>query len=346
MEKLLSVAVPCYNAAWCLDKCLSSFLATPARNRLEVIIVNDGSTDDTLEIATGYLERYPAVFRLIDKENGGHGSGINAAARQAAGKYFKVVDSDDWVLTENLEPFLRILEDTEADAVITHFHTEDMVTGERREYKTQDIPLGRLYTIDEFTAHSGDIYPCAVFHGLAFRTALYRESGAVLSEGIFYEDQEYATLPFTSVKTVLPLDLFLYQYLVGNANQSVADENQVKRLSHVEQVVRRIFTCYHDSPDIPEGARRYIARKATDMLLSYYVIAMVKNPDKTAGRREAARLRQALQALEPALVAATNSKYRLAVLMNRLGFGGKMLERMKRPLPYAVFRKLFKKNRG
>ena len=346
MEKLLTVAVPCYNAGWCLDKCLTSFLVESLLNKLEIIVVNDGSTDNTLKIAKGYQKRYPQVFHIIDKENGGHGSAINAAIKEANGRYFRVVDSDDWVLTENMEAFLEILTKVDVDAILTHFHTVNMVTGKRREYRTRDIPMGRIYTLKEFTAHPGEIYHCASFHGLTYRTETYRKSGVVLSEGIFYEDQEYATLPFTEVKTVLPLDMFLYEYLVGNANQSVSDRNQVERLSHVEQVMYQLFICCHSNVKLSEGARKYISRKAADVLGTYYQIALVKNPDKPGGRREVVRVRSKMQELEPGIVSATDNRYHLALLMNRLGLGGKMLEWMKRPLSYTVFRNLFKKNKG
>lgn len=346
MEKILTVAVPCFNAEWCLDKCLSSFIDTPVQDLLEIIIINDGSTDYTLEIALKYQERYPNLFTVVDKENGGHGSGINVAVKMATGKYFKVVDSDDWVVTENLEPFIDILKNTDVDVVLTHFYTENMVTGQRQSFKTRDIPLGKIYSLDEFTKFHGNIYPCASFHGLTYRTAVYRESKTVLSEGIFYEDQEYATLPFTKAQTVLPLDLFIYEYLIGNANQSVSDNNQVKRLSHVEQVVCKLFECYHLSSNLSIGARKYISHKATELLLSYYVIALVKNSNKKEGRKEARRIRANMQLLGPELVKDTNSRYRVALIMNFLGFNSKMLELMKLPLPYFIFRKLFKRNKG
>jgi len=342
MEKLLSVAIPCYNAAWCLDKCLASYLASPISEQLELILINDGSTDETLEIMQRYQAEHPGIIRIIDKENGGHGSGINAAIEIATGKFFNACDSDDWAI--NLHEFLEILKTTDADAIITHFHTIDMLSGEQREYKTLDIPLGKVYTLDEFTSYPGDIYPCTVFHGLTYRTSVYRESGAKLSEGIFYEDQEFATFPFSKVKTVLPLDLFFNQYLIGNVNQSMADHNHVKRLSHVEQVVRGIFHYYHNNPGISEGARRYIARKATDLLFNYYVVALLKNPEKKKGREDAARFREEMMAVEPRLVELVDSKYRLTVLMSRLRVSGKTLEKMKQPKLYYIYRKLLKRN--
>jgi glycosyltransferase involved in cell wall biosynthesis len=347
MEKLLTIAIPSYNVGWCLDKCLSSFLTEPLSDKLEIIIVNDGSTDngETLNIASVYVEKYPSVFSLIDKPNGGHGSTINAAIKQANGKYFKSIDADDWVITGNLAAFLDVLAETEADAIITHFHTVDMKSGKKIEYKTRDIKLDKLYTTGEYTSMPGEIYHCTVYHGLTFRTEIYRESGAFLSEGIFYEDQEYATMPFTKVQTILPLDIFLYQYLTGNANQSVADINQVKRLGHVEQVVKKLFECHTQNPNIPGGNRRYIARKAKELFLYYCAIAMVKNPDKKNGRREAERFRLELRETEPDLIASADKTYKLIKFMSRLGFTGNMLKFIKKPLPFVLFRKLFKKNK-
>lgn len=342
--------MPCYNAGWCLDKCLSSFFSETSgiSDKLEIIIINDGSTDDTLKIASEYEGKYPDIFLVIDKPNGGHGSGINAAIKQASGKYFKVIDADDWVLTENLGVFLDMLSVSNADVILTHFHTVDMTSSKKKEYKTRDIQLDKLYTLDKFTMLSGEIYNCTVLHGLTYRTEIYRKSGTVLSEGIFYEDQEYATLPFLSVEKIFPADMFLYEYMIGNVNQSVSDKNQVKRLSHIEQVTKKLFGFYKECKNsgISGGKLRYAARKATDMLLSYYVIAMIKNPDKRAGRFEAERIRRELSEIAPELVSSTNAKYRLAKIMNRLRFNGKTLELMKNPLPYAIFRKLFKKNRG
>lgn len=109
MDKLLTIIVPTYNAAAYLDKGLSSFAIKDEAlfARLEVLIVNDGSTDDSAKIAQKYVERYPQVYRIINKENGGHGSGINVGAREAKGKYFKAIDADDWVDAEDFHHILR-----------------------------------------------------------------------------------------------------------------------------------------------------------------------------------------------------------------------------------------------
>ena len=345
MEKLLTVAVPCYNVEWCLEKCLSSFIASPLPGCLEVIIVNDGSTDNTLQIANGYAAEYPGLFRIVNKQNGGHGSAINTAIKHAVGKYFTALDADDRIITKNLNAYLEALANTDADAVITHYRTVDISSGKRKAHKTAGIPPDRLYTLDDFTKYPGEIYTCAVYHGLTYRTQVYLESGAALSEGIYYVDHEYATLPFIKVRTVLPLDMFFYEYYIGNPNQSVSDENQIRFLGHTEQVVRRIFGCFHDNPGVSIGARRYIARNATEILLSFYIISMIKNPDKPAGRQAAALLRRDMRALCPEIISITDGRYRMAVVMSLLGFKSGTLEWFKRTPLYTLYRSAFKRNR-
>ena len=71
-------------------------------SKLDIIVVNDGSTDQTVEITNKYVEKYKQSIRLINKENGGHGSTINTSIKHAKGKYYKILDSDDWVNSENL----------------------------------------------------------------------------------------------------------------------------------------------------------------------------------------------------------------------------------------------------
>ncbi len=336
MDKILTIAVPAYNAAWCLDKCLMSFIDEQVLARLEIIIVNDGSTDTTGQIADGFAERFPKSFRVIHKQNGGHGSGINSAIDVALGKYFKVVDADDWVLTENLRTFVEVLSETNADVVLTHYHTIDMRTQKRRPFVSRGLDFDQVYTLEEFVSAGKDALSCATFHGITYKTAAYRQSGTRLTENIYYEDQEYATLPFLSVKTVLPLDLFLYEYLIGNAEQSVSDQNQVKRVGHIEKIIWSLEKCYQDHPSMTAGARTYFKSKLTDVILSYYVVSLVKNNDKKAGREAARYLRNELSKQDESLVNETNRKYHIALIMNYLHMSNKSLERLKRSALYTV----------
>ena len=103
--KLLSIAIPCYNSQDYMEKCIESLLV--GGEEVEILVVDDGSSDRTAEIADAYAAKYPTIVKAIHQENGGHGEAVNAGIRNATGLYFKVVDSDDWV---NKEAYIKILE--------------------------------------------------------------------------------------------------------------------------------------------------------------------------------------------------------------------------------------------
>lgn len=105
--KVLSVAIPCYNSAEYMSKAIESLI--PGGEDIEIIIVNDGSKDDTLKIASEYEKKFPTMIKVVDQENGGHGEAVNAGIRNATGIYYKVVDSDDWVDEEALYKVLEQL---------------------------------------------------------------------------------------------------------------------------------------------------------------------------------------------------------------------------------------------
>ena len=139
LMKHLSVAVPCYNVEKYLHKCLDSFSDDRLRQDLEVLIIDDGSTDSTAEIAREYVERYPDIFRLIQKENGGHGSAVNAGIANATGRYFRIVDGDDWVHTDNLIALIGLLKDTETDLVVDQKTKVDMTTEKKAFYRCRPV---------------------------------------------------------------------------------------------------------------------------------------------------------------------------------------------------------------
>ena len=128
MNKILSIIIPTYNAAQFLDKGLSTFIMEDKEmmDKLEVLIVNDGTKDNSVEVAQKFVDRYPNTFKIINKENGGHGSAINTGVENVTGKYFKCVDADDWVYTDALERTMKILEKEDFDALIQSFITYDI----------------------------------------------------------------------------------------------------------------------------------------------------------------------------------------------------------------------------
>lgn len=337
--KQLTIAIPAYNAEAYLRKCLESM--TGLDERLEVIVINDGSTDATAAIAQEFVNHYPNDVRLLSKPNGGHGSGINLAIQHAAGCYFKVVDADDWIISENLKFLLDALEQTQVDAVITGYKTVNMKSGKIFEYPSQckydkqEIGLEQLLEVYE------DIASCCSFHGLCYRTQMYRGCGLKLSEGIFYEDQEYATLPFAYVDKVLILPFCLYMYLIGNANQSIAFHNQVKRIGHIETVTHRILEFKKRNSQMTSAREEYFLRKLMVIAVSYFAVALVKNPDKKEGMKNAERYRTFLENEEPELLRRINKKYWTLLLFRRMHLSASIYQMMLDTNLYKKFRKIW-----
>lgn len=333
--KQLTIAVPAYNAEAYIRKCLDSMAGLD--DRLEIIVIDDGSTDDTAAIARSYGES----VRVVSKPNGGHGSGINMAIDLAAGRYFKVVDADDWLENGSLTPFLDALERTDADAVITGYRTVNMKSGKTLDYPSQCQYAGQEIGLEALLEVYEEISSCCSFHGLCYRTEMYRRAGIRLSEGIYYDDQEYATIPFACVEKVLILPTYFYVYQLGNAEQSVAFPNQVRRIGHIEAVTRSILAFRKENGPLTAAREEYFLRKLAVVVVSYFAVALVKNPDKRQGRRDAERYWTWLESEEPELLRRTAKKYKMLCLFSRLRLSPALYQGMLDTRLYKAFRQIW-----
>jgi len=230
--KTLSVVVPSYNSAAYLHQCVDTLLT--GGERLEIIIVNDGSSDATAAIADDYAARFPGIVRAIHTPNGGHGSAVNVGLDNATGRYFRVVDSDDWVDAAALAHVLDTLEQLETDLLVTNFVYEK--TGKRFKrtvrYRSA-LPRGRVFGWNEFGRFRQGQY--MLMHALTYRTSLLQRSGFRLPAHTFYVDNLFASVPLTLVKTMFYLDVDLYHYFIGRPDQSV---NEAVIIRRIDQQVR------------------------------------------------------------------------------------------------------------
>ena len=230
--KLLSFAVPCYNSAAYMEKCVESLLV--GGEDVEIIIVDDGSKDETAAIADRYMDKYPSIIKAVHKENGGHGSAVNTGIDNATGLYFKVVDSDDWVKEE---PYMKILATLRSltggekvlDMLISNFVYEKV--GEKRHkvmrYK-HALPIEELFTWDDVKHfHKGQYM---LMHSVIFRTKLLKECGIRLPERTFYVDNLYVFEPLPYVRNMYYLDVNFYRYYIGRADQSVNEDIMIGRI--------------------------------------------------------------------------------------------------------------------
>lgn len=335
MSKVLTVVVPAYNVEAYLERGLSSFLDERLLGRLEVLIIDDGSTDGTRAIAQKYASIAPQTFRVVTKENGGHGSAINRGIELATGAYFRIVDGDDWVHTDGLAEELDILEHLDVDLVVDKKREVDMLTGESQLFELAGSPVLRLSTPCVSTpctpmpfsrvCEDHAIAAQLMIHTLTVRTGLLRSAGVNVSEHTFYEDFEYVVKASAPASTIAFLDIEVYQYLVGNATQSVSHQNYVRRWDDHTRVVRELLRYAAEARaghlHLSAEARAYVEYKLHLIIDTHYNIALLFDTDRTRGRARAREFRAELRATDRAQWRLGERRYWSALALNVLGMG-------------------------
>ena len=315
--KLLSFIIPSYNCEKYLDKCLASMLHPELLDQLEIIVVNDGSQDSTASIAEGYVQNYPGTVRLINQENKGHGGALNTGCAAAQGKYLKVIDADDWVETQNLPTFLAFLDQCNSDVVLTHHITLDISNGEVKQWKSYPAEFRKAYTLEQIMSEPGNFDRSLTFHGITYRRDFYQKNAMKLSEKVFYEDHEFATIPCCFAATVTPMDLFIYHYRIGDVQQSVSEANQLKRLSHMETVLHRLAHEYN-TLKLTTGGRAFFEMKTRVVLLSYMTTVMLVEPDHKKGRKLGDDMMKTFQLRMQGAYQGSVKQYQIFRVMNLL----------------------------
>lgn len=319
-QPLLSIAVAAYNVSKYLRRGLDSYADERLNGRLEVIIVDDGSTDDTAAIARSYVDEHPDIFILVRKENGGHGSSVNAGLAAAHGKYFRIIDGDDWVDTDALALFLDVLENIDTDLVIDVKREVHLDTGAEKLFPIpEDLPLNTPIAFESICTRD-EFADFVMIHSLTVRTELLRAQGVTLLEHTFYVDYEYVTKAALHAMSVCFVDLNVYQYLVGNAEQSVADANYVKHWDDHERVTIELMCLYGEhSHELSEPRRAFLFRKAMLVINTHYSIALIFDDNRRRGRQRARAFRKVLEERYPELDAATKGRYRKAFALHLAG---------------------------
>ena len=243
--KLLTVTVPCYNSQDYMEKCIKSLL--PGGNRVQIVIIDDGSKDATSEIADRYAKEYPHIVTTVHQENGGHGAGINQGIEYAEGRYFKVVDSDDWVSGDYMR-FLDTLEQCDksggVDLFVTNYYYEHADgKGNRSICYANALPEHKIFGWPETKPFK--LHQLLTIHSCTFRTELLRCYTKRLPHHVFYEDNlmVYQALPY--VKKMYYLNADLYRYYIGREGQSVQRDVMTKRYQHQLTVTQKCFEAAH-----------------------------------------------------------------------------------------------------
>ena len=270
--KLLSIAVPCYNSEAYMSKCVESLLAGGAD--VEILIVDDGSTDKTGSIADEYEAKYPGIVKALHQENGGHGAAVNTGLENASGLYFKVVDSDDWVKESAYRKILQTLREAAGanpvlDMLISNFVYEKEGEKKHKVMKYHHaLPKDRMFTWDEVKHfHKGQYI---LMHSVIFRTKLLKECGLRLPEHTFYVDNLFVFEPLPYVKTMYYLDVNFYRYYIGREGQSVNEQIMISRIDQQISVNKMMLDYL-----IQKKAEIYKQRKMRIYMVNYLEIITV-----------------------------------------------------------------------
>ncbi|MDO5424144.1 MAG: glycosyltransferase family A protein [Eubacteriales bacterium] len=312
MEKILTVVIPTYNIESYIETCLESFVLPEILDKIEVLIINDGSKDRSVELARKYEEAYPATFRIIHKENGGHGSTINRGIQEAAGVYFKVVDGDDWVDGPAFTRLVQVLSQTNSDAVVTNYYWVHHRTGKKElEFKEPfpGVTYGKEYRFSEISQRF-----FMKMHALTVRTELLRGKIPPIDEHCYYVDMEYVLFPVPFIQTVTFLNEVVYMYRIGLPSQSMNMKSMQKNAENYDRVLNRLLAYYRElqKKQDPTYVRTYFENALGAMAASRFKIYL-SFPYGKQTKKEMIQFDKTLQASYPNVYSAVRNKAVLAL---------------------------------
>ena len=272
MHKIISFGIPCYNSAADMDRCITSILeGSGYAGDIEIIIVDDGSVDETPAKADEWEARCPGIIRAVHQENGGHGMAVLAGLREAQGTYYKVVDSDDWLDATALSTMLSMLRGFEergvrVDLFISNYVYEKVYENKRNAVSYRSaLPRKKVFGWNEIGHFRPD--QNLLMHSLCYRTDVLRSAELPMPAHTFYVDNIYAYVPLPRCKTLYYADIDLYRYFIGREGQSVNEATMVKRLDQQFRITRIMMESYHLYTEVAEPRlRAYMMHYFTMMM--------------------------------------------------------------------------------
>lgn len=323
MQKLLTIVIPTYNMQDYLARCLDSLIIKDddLMSKLEVLVVNDGSKDNSSAIAHEYEAKYPNTFRVIDKENGNYGSCVNRGLKEAAGKYIKVLDADDWFDNSNFEKYLSVLSSIDADLILTDFSIVDADSMVASLAYHPELQTGKIYTFKECSLDEVGVY---MMHAVTYRVELLRLIRYVQTTGISYTDTEWAYNPLYAVHTMAYFNLNVYQYLVGREGQTMDPKVMMRTINHHEIIARSLIENEEKHPS--EGfAHVTMQRQIEYLLIKVYRTRLALQEENSFNQKEMAAFDAYIKEHRPDM-------YRKM---------GKLPLKKGMPIPYVLYWRIF-----
>lgn len=283
MNKLLSVSIAAYQVEDTIEKCLDSFLPSKYLSDLELLVINDGSNDRTAEIVYEYEKKYPDVIKLVNKKNGGHGSTINKSLGVATGKFYKVIDGDDWVDSNELDGLMDFLRITDAELVINRYRqvypNHACVIGESFIYEE-----GKTYRFEDIISKEYNPSSLIPMHKTTILTSCLRNVNMKIQENCFYADTEFIYYVGLAVKTIAIHNSCAYQYRLGVEGQSVSSDGVYRHIEDMLKIEHNLINQYvkDSSSNMTDEKKMYlfmIISTRYNMLFDWY-IGLISKSDK------------------------------------------------------------------
>lgn len=256
--KYISFVVPCYNSQDYMKKCVDSLLV--GKDDVEIIIIDDGSTDNTGKIADDYAKKYPSIVKVVHQKNGGHGEGINTGLKHATGKYFKVVDSDDWVDKKAYKRLLKEVKKLDVDLIVCNY-----VYSYTDGRKDQTISFANVFDAEKVLLwndiHRFKLTQYLSLHSMMYKKSVLDKSKIKLPKHVFYEDNLFIYWPLVNTESIYYLDIDFYRYYIGRADQSVNETQLIKRSSHQVLISKLVCNKYDLSQIENKKLRKLMLRE-------------------------------------------------------------------------------------
>lgn len=268
-NKILTVVIPAYNVGKYLEEELLTFLDVRILNDIEILIINDGSQDNTSKIASEFEKRYPDTVSLINKKNGGHGSTINKGIELAHGKYFKVVDGDDWVNTNDFVNLVMKLKTEDSDVVLTSYKRVIVKDKIEEPVELSGLVYFKKLRLEDTIEELVGLYQ---MHSITIKTEILHQIPKI-SEQCFYVDQEYCLYPIKYVSSIICYPYNVYRYRVGSAEQSMNKKNMQKNRMMHERVTLNLLKYCLNMQDI-EYKKKFLEKRVSKMCERQITIIM------------------------------------------------------------------------
>ena len=286
--KYISFAVPCYNSESYMEHCIKTLL--DGGEEVEIILVDDGSKDNTGKIADDYAKKYPDIIKVVYKENGGHGSGVNKGLELATGLYYKVVDSDDWVNKHALHIVLDTIkrlhkEKQDVDMMVVNYVYEK--EGDQKVIRySKTLPENKVFTWNEVGKFKKDAY--LLMHSVIYKTKLLKDINLKLPEKTFYVDNIFVYYPLPHVKTMYYLNVDFYRYFIGRSDQSVNEQVMIKRIDQQLFVTKTMIDFFnpYDYWETNKNCAKYLIHYMDIMMSVSSILLQVSNTAENQAKRK------------------------------------------------------------